>query len=388
MARSATSPGGAGYAGAGSQRPGSTWQHRPHLAPSPDDSPPYSRAQEDTPPVDPRLPWSDRQAPEAPPPWLAALLRLIPPTATVPAAPPTAAQTDAAPAPADAAPAPADAAPAPADAAPPEPAAAAGELVPWLDDALRGELGAAPALSHDLRDALERWNLATGVNGALTFSQLLERWRPAHAPEIPTTLLVAFSKYEASGWDDHTHGTRANGYTSPPFYELGVFQVPAGLHGPCTDTGCGLLPPGVERPGQPSAWSRICKRLSLDPNKWTDRTTQVRVGLCNLEDDARVIRKRYPELFAQPGSDWDLRAAVLLPFVGIGFANTLLKKYRQELAKLPESRRWSFLSQQAIAADPNNAHRVRDLLGNVEKKMKLHGALKAHFARNSATPGS
>jgi hypothetical protein len=347
------------------------------------DDPRSRRLDEGAEPALRRPDWAYRQPPDVPPPWLAALLRLIPATTTAatasvdpapPADEPAAAPTDAAP-PQEAVPAPS---PAPAnDAAP-----AAGELMPWLDHALRSELESAPALGQELRAALERWNLATNVSGAPTFSRLLERWRPVHAPEIPTTLLVAFSKYEASGWGDATHGTRANGYTSPPFYELGVFQVPAGAHGPCTDKGCGLQPPGAENPAQPSAWARLCKRLGLDPKNWDDPTTQVRVGLCNLEDDAKIIRQRYPELFAQPGSDWDLRAAVLLPFVGIGFANALLKKYRARLAALHESDRWSFLSQQAIAADPNKAPRVRELLANVEKKMRLHGALKAHFAGN------
>jgi hypothetical protein len=252
-----------------------------------------------------------------------------------------------------------------------------------------GPTGSASA--QDLRSALERWKLATGIAATPTFHQLVERWRTVHAPEIPTTLLVAFSKVESSGWNDATHGTAGNGYTSPPFYELGVFQVPAGLHGRCTAKKCEKAPPGSENASSPSAWSRLCRRLNLDPKNWTDPTTQVRVGLSNLEGDAQIIRKRYPDLFPWPGTDWDLRGAVLLPFVGIGTANGVIKMYRQKLSQLPEADRWQFLRSQAIGQQPDarRAARMRGLLDNVEKKMSLHGALAAYLARNPdahATP--
>jgi hypothetical protein len=263
------------------------------------------------------------------------------------------------------------------------------EPVMWKRPGLveEGETAVSRASAPDLRSGLDRWNLATGIEVTPTFHQLLDRWRPVHAPEIPTTLLVAFSKYEASGWNDATHGTAGNGYTSPPFYELGVFQVPAGLHGHCTVRQCEHDPPGPENPASPSAWSRICRRLRLEPNKWKDPITQVRVGLSNLEDDAQIIRKRYPELFPRPGTDWDLRGAVLLPFVGIGTANGLIKTYRQKLAQIPEADRWRFLNSQAIdqQTDARRAAHMRDLLNNVEKKMKLHEALVAHFASNPST---
>jgi hypothetical protein len=161
-------------------------------------------------------------------------------------------------------------------------------------DLTEREVQVSRASAQDLRSALSRWNLATGIVATPTFHELLERWRPVHAPEIPTTLLAAFSKYEASGWNDATHGSAANGYASPPFYELGVFQVPAGLHGRCTDKKCEHAPPGLENASSPSPWSRLCSRLRLDPKNWTDPTTQVRVGLANLEDDAQIIRRRYP----------------------------------------------------------------------------------------------
>ena len=212
--------------------------------------------------------------------------------------------------------------------------------------------------------------------------ELLNAGVPSTRPEIPTTLLVAFSRYEASGWNDATHGTAGNGYTSPPFYELGVFQVPAGLHGRCTDKKCEIDPPGLENASSPSAWSRLCTRLRLDPKNWKDPTTQVRVGLANLENDAQIIRSRYPDLFPRPGTDWDLRGAVLLPFVGIGTANSLIKtppEASQFLKPIAGVSQFQAIGQQP---DARRAARMRDLLNNVEKKMRLHEALTACVVRN------
>src|SRR5262249_31622242 len=133
--------------------------------------------------------------------------------------------------------------------------------------------------------AIKRWNLATGVATAPRFSQLVDRYRPKH---FPLPLLVAFSSLEASGWEDATHATCKNRWTSPAFYELGVFQVPAGLHGVCTSksyTDCKHQPPG-EDARRKSAWFKICDALGLNAKNWKDPTTQVRVGVQNLESDA------------------------------------------------------------------------------------------------------
>jgi peptidoglycan hydrolase-like protein with peptidoglycan-binding domain len=202
-----------------------------------------------------------------------------------------------------------------------------------------------PSRDPHLRAAIARWNLPTGLPDAPTFHELVERWRPRH---IPLALLVAFSSLEASGWTDATHGTPGNGYTSPDFFELGMFQTPAGRHGTCTSgryADCEFAPPGSDPRGG-SPWFQIARQLGLDPARWTDRTLQVRIGLANLERDAAKVRGRFPELFPDKASDWAIRAAVLLPFgPGIGYTIGLLAKHRAALAKLPESERWAMLQR-------------------------------------------
>ena len=218
--------------------------------------------------------------------------------------------------------------------------------------------GVVRAASPDVRAALQRWKLPTGLPETPRFHQLVDRWRPSH---LPLALLVAFSALEASGWGDATHGTEKNRWTKPPFYELGVFQVPAGLHGACTSgrhTDCAHKPPGA--PQHKSPWFKLCLRLGLDPLKWEDPTTQVRVGVANLEADAATVRRLFPGLFPNKGSGWALRASVLLPFgPGIGYTLKLLKKHAAALARLPESARWSFLQREGATT------------ANVDKKMAL-----------------
>jgi hypothetical protein len=225
----------------------------------------------------------------------------------------------------------------------------------------------------DVLAAAKRWNLPTGVAATPMFHQLVDRWRPAH---FPLPLLVAFSSLEAYGWKDATHGTAANGWTKPAFYELGVFQVPAGLHGRCTSKrheDCQHAPPGTDAEGK-SAWFRICKRLGLDARDWTNPTTQVRVGIANLEADAATVRRLFPALFPNPGSDWALRASVLMPFgPGIGYTIKLLRKHKAQLERLPEAGRWSFLRLQGARTQ------------NVDKKMLR--ALKFARARGLPTTG-
>jgi hypothetical protein len=207
--------------------------------------------------------------------------------------------------------------------------------------------------------AVQRWNLPTGLPAAPLFFQLVDRWRPPH---LPLPLLVAFSSLEASGWTDATHGTKGNNWTRPAFYELGVFQVPAGLHGLCTSghhKDCQHPPPGSD-PQRKSPWFKICQSLGLDPLKWTDPTTQVRVGIQNLETDAATVRRLHAKLFPDKGSDWALRASVLMPFgPGIGYTLNLLKKHRAPLESLPESARWAYLRAQGASTANVDAKMTR-----------------------------
>jgi hypothetical protein len=201
--------------------------------------------------------------------------------------------------------------------------------------------------------------------GATTIEQLIEPWRKQICPEVPITILLAFIRFEAGKlFEDATHGTTKNRWTSPPFYELGLFQTPAGQHGHCTGDKwetCEFGPPGREVPADPSQWAKLCAAIKADPKDWTNPTTQVRVGLLDLETSARSLRKGYPDLFPRVGSDWDLRMAVLYVFSrGGGTARRHLTAYRSQLAGLPEDQRWRFLAaKNGFGGD------------NVEEKMRL-----------------
>jgi hypothetical protein len=216
----------------------------------------------------------------------------------------------------------------------------------------------------------------------VTIQQLVEKYRQVITPEIPWAVLLAFIQIESGGdFNDATHGTAKNNYTQPPYYELGLFQTPGGLYGTCTAghykisaTGipvvpCTIQPPGRETPRDPSPWFLLCQKIGADPNKWTNPVTQVRVGLLNLKKSACVIRSSYKDLFPKPGSDWYLRAAVLLPFArGAGFSKAFLTRYHSDLAKLPEDRRWDFLRGKYVSKwkfDPDN----------VDKKISLAAKL-------------
>jgi hypothetical protein len=241
--------------------------------------------------------------------------------------------------------------------------------------------GTAPAAPTKVKtkdpgvvSAMRRWNMLTGVPDAPLFHQLVDRHRPPH---LPLPLLIAFSSLEASGFLDATHGTHANGWTRPDFYELGVFQVPAGLHGTCTSDkfdSCALGPPGQD-PHRKSAWFRIADALGIKADLWKDPTAQVRIGLQNLEDDAATVRKRFPTLFPNKGSDWDLRAAVLMPFgPGIGYTLKLLTRHRARLEALPEPARWPFLRAQGATT------------ANVDAKMTRATNLAAALGTPQAMP--
>ncbi len=229
-----------------------------------------------------------------------------------------------------------------------------------------------------------------GMPGTTT-EALIEQWRQRICPEVPRSILLAFVKYESGGkFTDATHGTKKNGWTSPTFYELGIFQVPGGLHGRCTSgdwRSCEFAPPGREG-RSPSTWARLCAKIGADPQQWTNPTTQVRVGLADLEEGARGLRKDFPELFPAPGSDWDIRMAVLYRFSrGSGYARSFLKKFRSQLAGMPEAQRWAFLRDKSVDVTVTKGGRrvtvTRTLKGeNVEKKMAL--ASKLGYTPNAA----
>ena len=211
----------------------------------------------------------------------------------------------------------------------------------------------------------------------VTIEQLVEKWRPQIAPEIPMPVLLAFMRFESGGnFKDATHGSPKNNYTQPAFYELGLFQTPAGLHGKCTSgdpRSCANAPPGPEIPGDPSTWARLCKKIGANPMDWTNPTTQVRVGLLDLKTGANAIRAAYPELFPTLGSDWYFRMAVLLPFArGGGFTRAFLSAFRKDLAKLREDDRWAFMRGKQVAV--RGGQWLFDTT-NVDKKMSLAAKL-------------
>jgi hypothetical protein len=190
----------------------------------------------------------------------------------------------------------------------------------------------------------------------VTIEQLLEKHRKDMTPEIPLAVLLAFIEIE-SGWSfkDATHGTLGNNFTSPAFYELGLFQTPGGLHGKCTADpttlnakgipviACEFQPPGKET-SDASEWGKLCKQIGADPTDWTNPATQVRAGLLNLKISAVLIKKDFKDLFPTAGTDWYLRMAVLMPFAqGARPTRELLVRQRADLAKLPEDQRWGFL---------------------------------------------
>jgi len=202
----------------------------------------------------------------------------------------------------------------------------------------------------------------------VTIASLIEKYRPTICPEIPLPILIAFLKYESGGkFSDATHGTPNQNppFSSPEFYELGLFQTPAGLHGRC-DSGdpasCEHPPPGA---GTDSSWHKLCKKLGLDANDWQDPVTQVRVGLMDLEG-AQHTRNDYRKLFPTKGTDWDLRAAVLLRFAGGGgYVSKRLYAHAPALKALPENERWAYLRSKA------QSERDKKLFANVDKKVGL-----------------
>jgi hypothetical protein len=233
--------------------------------------------------------------------------------------------------------------------------------------------------------ALRIANIPVPNMPGITIQQLIERYRAQLAPEIPMPLLLAFLRYESGGnFSDSTHGKviglDKNGkpvargkkpvrfVRSPGFYELGLFQTPAGLHGctPAEPPHCAYPPPGHEIPGNPSEWVKLCATIGANPLDWKNPDTQAQVGLLNIEQSAQAVRHRNPDLFSVPGNVWDLHAAVLLSFAGgPGYTQTVLNRYRAALAALPEDRRWGFLRDKIILSYAKN----------VDEKMSLAAKL-------------
>jgi hypothetical protein len=204
----------------------------------------------------------------------------------------------------------------------------------------------------------------------VTLQEVLESWRQKIAAEIPVSLLLAFIRFESGGdFDNATHASAGG------FYELGIFQTPAGSYGRCTGRGelwrkqpwhCSYDPPGRENPKDLSEWYKLCMRIHADPNDWLNATTQIRVGLLNLTNSGARRRMKFPYLFPNVGSDWYLRMAVLMPFAGgPGYTDKFLTTSSAQLAALHEDQRWEFMRSKLRG----------DFVGNVDKKMALAAKL-------------
>jgi peptidoglycan hydrolase-like protein with peptidoglycan-binding domain len=212
--------------------------------------------------------------------------------------------------------------------------------------------------------------------GNITIEELLARHQ-AEAGGIPVEVLLAFIHFEAGSlFDDATAGKWSEKHKRyiPSFYELGVFQTPAGDHGCTNEAGvktCRYPPPGrnVENSQFGKGWRRLAGAYPTEMN-WKDPTMQVRVGLWDLASTAARIRAEFAALFPSTQSEWFLRMAVLYSFAaGAGAARAFLRKYKNELLALPESQRWEFLRGKNVGAfrfDP----------GNVDKKIALAAKLR------------
>lgn len=215
----------------------------------------------------------------------------------------------------------------------------------------------------------------------ITLEQLLRRYE-AEAGGIPIEVQLAFIHFEAGRlFDDATAGKWNDKYKRyiPSFYELGVFQTPAGDHGCVNDAGvktCKYLPPGhnVENSQFGKGWRALSGAYPTEGN-WKDPTMQVRVGLWDLVTTADRVRSAFPDLFPSKLSEWWLRMAVLYAFAaGGGAARAFLGKYRSELLALPEAKRWDFLRGKSVGTSSFSPE-------NVDKKMAL--AVKLRGAREA-----
>jgi hypothetical protein len=235
----------------------------------------------------------------------------------------------------------------------------------------------------------------------ISLEELLLRHR-AEAGGIPIEVLLAFIYREAGTnrrgearfsdatagyWiKDKKTGKPVRYAPSPKFYELGVFQTPAGLHGcvPAGDSGmersCKYKPPGhnVENSEFGIGW-RLFTRTYPNESNWTDPAMQVRIGLWNLNRPADAIRKEFMALFPSKQSEWSLRMAVLYSFaMGAGWTRAFLRKYKNDLLDLSEGQRWGFLrGKRASRVNPETKQAETKEFDpeNVDKKMALAGKL-------------
>jgi hypothetical protein len=241
--------------------------------------------------------------------------------------------------------------------------------------------GAASGAGARVADPEVAQTLAMGATPApklaITLEQLLLR-HEAEAGGIPIEVLLAFIHYEAGRlFDDHTAGKWNDSYQKyiPSFYELGVFQTPAGDHGCVNEAGvktCKYPPPGrnVESSQFGKGWMQLGGGYPT-ANNWKDPNMQVRVGLWDLNTTADRVSSAFPDLFPSKQSEWWLRMAVLYAFAaGGGAARAFLRKYRSELLVLPETKRWDFLRGKSVGSFSFNPE-------NVDKKMALAAKLRS-----------
>lgn len=283
-----------------------------------------------------------------------------------------------------------------------------------------GSPGRRPATGGQASDDDVRFTLRMAQRPApglgITLEQLLVRHQ-AEAGGIPIEVLLAFIRFEAGGqlFNDATAGklNPKTGRYSPKFFELGVFQTPAGAHGctfhPSAGVGgastappmpagapgckpvkgggmkcCRYAPPGpgVERSTFGRGWHAISGKYPTAAT-WTDPTMQVRVGLWDLRTAGEGIANEFRDLFPSRGSEWYVRMAVLHAFaVGAGWTRAFLRKYRAELLQRPEGQRWNFLrGKTAYLKDHGTSEFQAE---NVDKKMDLAARLRA--ARGGGQP--
>jgi hypothetical protein len=229
----------------------------------------------------------------------------------------------------------------------------------------------------------------------ITLEELLRR----HKVEFgnpPIEVLLAFIRKEAGThlFDDATAGywdKKSRKYVpQPKFYELGVFQTPAGLHG-CTPSNgsraCAYAAPGKNVEGSQfgKGWYRLTGKYPTKGD-WRDPTMQVRIGLWDLFSTGERIAKEFPELFPSRSSEWYLRMAVLYSFSkGAGWTRAYLSRYRNELRSRPEGQRWDFLrGKPASRKDPSSGRTItkpRFDPENVDEKWAL--ALRLRTVRGA-----
>ena len=218
----------------------------------------------------------------------------------------------------------------------------------------------------------------------ITLEELLLRHK-ADSGGIPIEVLLAFIRFESGNhlFNDATAGKWNEKYQKyiPWFYELGVFQTPAGAHGCVREGGnkrCKYEAPGynVKESQFGKGWYRLTKTYPTEAN-WKDPTMQVRIGPWDLTSVGERIADEFPALFPSKSSEWYLRMAVLYSFSkGAGWTRAYLRKYKNELLALPESQRWDFLRDKPAYLEGRGT-KPRFDPENVDKKMALAAKLRA-----------